>query len=214
MPEGPHNHRTRKSTVKDQGLNVALRQELLELDDIANSRFIEIGRRLRMFCESLPGGDKIRTVKELLKGSKISYRSAHCWIDIDRTYSRYEVPEERLARIGWAKLALMAKHVNSKTVEEWLAFAERHTTNELRARIRNSDPAKHHVVFKLSRTENSLLTATLVASGARHIGRRRLHDKEAALMELCRLAIEASARRVRVENDPARDDEESWHMSR
>lgn len=164
-----------------------LRQELLGLDVLGSNRFLEMGRRLRAFYLALPYGEhKSKALNELLKDTKVSRRSAMYWIDIDRIYSRYKIPDARLARIGWSKLSIMARHVNAQTIEDWLSFAECNTTNAIHARIRKAEPARHHVVFKLSAAEKALLTAALVANGAQVTGSRNLFNKEAALLELCR----------------------------
>lgn len=196
-PQAPRTRRT--AWPKEAASNGALRQELLAIDTIGSNRFLEMGRRLRMFYEALPdNGSKVRSMNQLLEGTKISRRSAIYWIDIDRIYSRFEVADDRLARIGWSKLSLMARHLTPRNVEEWLAFAESGTANQVRARIRQAEPSRHHVVFKLSAAENAILTAALVANGARAAGKRRLIDKETALMELCR-----RARGVHAEEDAA-----------
>lgn len=164
-----------------------LREELLAIDSIGSDRFLEMGRRLRRFYEALPdNGYKARSINELLEGTKISRRSALYWIEIDRTYSRFNVPDDRLARIGWSKLSMMARHLTPRNVESWLLLAERSTANQLRASIRKAEPSRHYVVFKLSAADNAMLTSVLVANGARAVGKRRLIDKEIALIELCR----------------------------
>ena len=164
-----------------------LRQELLGIDTLGSNRFLEMGRRLRLFYENLPDGQhKKKAIHDLLRGTKVGFRSAMYWIDIDRIYSCFDIPDERLVRIGWSKLSIIAPHLSHETVEEWLSFAERNTSNAVRARILSLEPAKHYVVFRLSAEQHGILTAALIANGAKPLTSRALADKEDALITLCR----------------------------
>lgn len=231
MPPGQHSSAGASRGASAPDDFDPLRRDLLGLEKMGSNRFLEIGRRLRLFYEALPdNGNKIKTFNELLEGTKYSRRSASYWIDIDRIYSRLGVPDARLARIGWSKLSMLARHVNRRNVENWLSFAERSTTNEVRARLNQSEPSSRNIVFKLSAAENAILTAALVRNGARAPGPKRLFNKEAALIALCRQYVDGVARAAdgaedlgisEAEDDAGvaaisleEDDPEEWQPSR
>lgn len=200
----------------DQTAHDGLQELLRNLNYRDDNRFLEIGRQLRAFCDALPPGKKkFQALDELLKDVNVQRRRAIYWIEIDRIYSCFGVPRERLARIGWTKLSIMAKHIDGENAEDWLAFAERSTTHELRARVRKSVPTRHQIVFKLTAAQNAILIAALTSGGARRKSSRSLANKEAALMELCRRSIGMPADEASSVNDTTPKTEPNgdacWH---
>src|SRR3546814_11977032 len=59
------------------------------------------------------------------------------------TLSRLDaLPIDRLRRIGWTKLALLAPHIDANNAGDWLKLAEGVTAHELKMHVRgaNFDP--------------------------------------------------------------------------
>lgn len=152
-----------------------------------DARFLEIGKILRVFYESLSGADgpKTEALKDLLKGTKIARRRALYWMEFDRVYGDLGVLRERLAAIGSIKLSLVAGEVDIDTIDALLNFIEPRTTDNIRAFLKNQEPPAHVLRFKLSDKQYSVIAGTLLANGAYLTSDAGLANKELALMKIC-----------------------------
>lgn len=199
-------------------IEMEIRERLRCIDAARGSRFLEMGRKLREFYDGISDhGCKLTSLETLVDGTGISRRMAMHWIVIDRVYSQFRIEEARLGRVGWSKLAMIAKFVNATNIEDWLSFAERSSTSELRARIRKTPTQLHHVVFQLTAKQHSILKSALLEHGARALSRRRLGNKEAALIELCRHHLRLTAGKneqdpIHVEAGSAHDEMEAVRL--
>ena len=104
--------------------------------------FLEIGRGLREFYDNIPvRSGRLRALDGVLAGSGLARRTAIHWIIIARVYSEFEIPYERLVDIGWAKLSVMARHVDRSSIEKWLSLAENNSVQSLKAKVKGCPPA-------------------------------------------------------------------------
>ena len=99
-------------------------------------------------------------------------------------YSEFEIPYERLVDIGWAKLSVMARHVDRSSIEKWLSLAENNSVQSLKAKVKGCPPATRHFVFMLTDEQREKLKAVLVENGAHLLSDGRLIDKENAIMRM------------------------------
>lgn len=163
------------------------------LSQETDSRFLEIGKLLRAFYEDLAGeeGAKSQALAEILAGTGIARRRAYYWIEIDRVFSKLDVPAQRLKAIGWTKLSLIAKHVDAVSLEAWLTFAEKNTVEELTALLKDQEPPAHTLRFKLTDKQYAVVAGTLLSNGAYLTAGAGLANKELALMKICRTVAKA-----------------------
>jgi hypothetical protein len=153
-----------------------------------DARFLEIGRILREFYDTLAeeGGSKNEALAQLLAGAKIARRRAFYWIEIDRVYSDLKVPRKRLIDVGWTKLSVIAKHVDHDSIEAWLNFAEKSTAEELKAMLSGKALPTHTLTFKLTEKQYAAIAGTLLANGAYLTAGAGLANKEIALLRICK----------------------------
>jgi hypothetical protein len=180
-----------------------------------SSRFLQIGRLLRNFYETIPQGvSKLEALDHVLAGANLSRRTAFTWMEVDKVYGRLKVPEERLAALGWYKLNLMARHITPETAEDWLRIAESNSAFELRTRLRGMDGPRRAVLLELSEADYRLFLNVLVAYGARLHGKKTVRNKEQALMSAFRhlLASGRSARASSRKGDAGHDGHELTTM--
>lgn len=151
-----------------------------ELIDQSKSRIIETARFLREVRDKRP--DEFQAVAKKLK---IGQRKAHHLAQIDKKLGEMNIPAERVKRLGWTKLSLLATHGQSDTIDELLDVAESCTAHELKMHIRDGkfDPEGRTVVLHFDKEQYGLLEGALRAKGAKPHSRGLL-GKEAALMRL------------------------------
>lgn len=153
-----------------------------------DARFLEIGRLLRDYYDTLEGeeGLKGKALKTILKGARISRRRAFYWMEIDRVYRERGINPKRLIQIGWTKLSLVAKLVDDDDVEEWLSFLEGATADAIRAFLKGQELPAYRLTFKLSKAQYEIIAGTLLANGAFLTSGAGLANKELALLKICR----------------------------
>lgn len=168
-------------------------KKIMEYDKEGDSRFLEVGKLLRGFYDSLDGEDgmKSHALAELLKSTGIARRRAYYWIEIDRVFSELDVPTQRLTAIGWTKLGIIAKHVDAVSLEAWLTFAEKNTVEELNALLKDQEPPAHTLRFKLTEKQYAIVAGTLLGNGAYLTAGAGLANRELALMKICRTVHKA-----------------------
>jgi hypothetical protein len=156
------------------------------------ARFLSIGRILTQFCaEIYHYRGRMDALDSALRGTGISRRRALYWMEIDRIYSRLSLSPERLSRIGWTKLSILARYVDQYNIEGWLDFAEANSVIALRSELRGLEVAERALVLKLRADDYDLVMRVLLSNGARIRGSTQVEMKEEALLKICRGALRA-----------------------
>jgi hypothetical protein len=163
-----------------EGINKAAVEVPQDLIDHSKSRLLDTARFLRKVRAE--NRDEFRSVAKKLK---IGLRKAYHLAQIDEVLSDMDVSAERIQRLGWTKLSLLAAHGQSDTIDELLDVAESCTAHELKMHIRDGkfDPEGRTVVLHFNKEQYGLLEEALRAKGATPHSRGLL-GKEAALMRL------------------------------
>lgn len=124
---------------------------------------------------------------QAFEAAGIKRRRAFALVKVDEVFGQGVVDRDRLARIGWSKLAQIASHVsdNKENMETLLSDAERMTARELEIALsRGVELDKSRTLtFTLSEADYKAVEQALVACGAEQNG-RGLSGKEQALVKL------------------------------
>jgi hypothetical protein len=146
----------------------------------SKSRLLETARFLRKVRDE--NREEFRGVARKLK---IGLRKAYHLAQIDEVLGDMDVSAERIQRLGWTKLSLLAAHGQSDTIDELLDVAESCTAHELKIYIRDGgfDPEGRTVVLHFNKEQYEQLEEALRSKGATPHSRGLL-GKEAALMRL------------------------------
>src|SRR3546814_9583906 len=99
--------------------------------------FLEAARYLREIQDEHPD-DFVSVAKNLGIGRRKAYHLAQ----VNRSFHALDIKVDRLRRIGWTKLALLAPHIDANNAGDWLKLAEGVTAHELKMHVRgaNFDP--------------------------------------------------------------------------
>ncbi len=133
-----------------------------------------------------PDGDR-PTLDELASHVKLSRRTICYLLKVFQAFSDLGIPRERLADVGWTKLAIIAENSEPEEVEAALALAETATAKELPALLKGAPrKAKARTVqLRLTPRQYDHFEAVLLANGARRPKKGRgLSGKEKALMKV------------------------------
>ena len=116
----------------------------------------------------------------------IGRRKAFALARIARIFIDLDIPDERLNRIGWAKLNRISGHLNEDNAIHLLALAEEDTFYELDSILKGKQPVGEAKVLLLHLTEadHAYLCKLLLEHGAKPTGNGGLSGKEEALMNL------------------------------
>ena len=109
--------------------------EALLLISRLDDSFLELGSLLRQLQETSP-----HDFKALISTAQLRRRKGYYLVDIDRAFGGNEQLRPRLNKIGWTKLAMIAKHVTQDNREDLLQLAEAHTARNLQAIMRGDEP--------------------------------------------------------------------------
>ncbi len=113
----------------------------------------------------------------------IDSRKAHYLVEIAKAVGGLGIPDDRLRKIGWTKLSVIAPHLSAEKAPDLLAAAEKHKVPDLQAIVAGREPAarRHVMKFDLDDAQHKIVRAALLAHGATR-STRGLHKKEAALV--------------------------------
>lgn len=129
----------------------------------SNESFLDIAELMWELKQTDP--DAFRTAWMALP---MSERKTYALAKIGEIFDEYEHSRERLTRIGWTKLEMIAEHVTPKTIPMFLSLAERFTTRDLR-RILHGKPALGKVnilQLALKEADYKVVVGMLVRYGA------------------------------------------------
>lgn len=141
--------------------------------------FLAQAAKLRAVRDQAPGA-----FLAAAKSMGIEKRKAYYLVDIHDAFHGLPVDRERLLKIKWTKLKVLAPHVTEENLDELLSMAESLSTHLLEDAVSGEIPAgkKRCVLLYLSEDEYDLLAKVLKSHGASEIG-RGLQKKEEALVQ-------------------------------
>ncbi|MFC3101066.1 hypothetical protein [Altererythrobacter lauratis] len=145
--------------------------------DLIGDHFLEAARYLREIQDEYP--DEFIAVAKSLG---IKRRKAYHLASVDRSFDNLGVAQDRLRKIGWTKLSLLAPHVDADNVLELLNMAEVLTAYELKMYLRGEmlAPDTRAVVVYLDKAQYAVFESAVLKAGAiKHP--HGLTNKEAAL---------------------------------
>jgi hypothetical protein len=149
--------------------------------------FLELGRTLRQLQDREP-----QMFQEIVAKSDLGRRKAYYLVDVSRVFDRLQVSRARLKKVGWTKLATIAKQATQDNIDELLDLAEQNNVKELERIVRGKKPLgnSHCVLMYFSPKQYAELEDALVHHGAHKAGRGRgLVEKEKALLRMMRKAM-------------------------
>ena len=97
--------------------------------------FLELGSLLRQFQETSP-----HDFNALISTAQLRRRKGYYLVEIDRAFGGNEQLRPLLNKIGWTKLAMIAKRVTQDNREDLLQLAGAHTARNLQAIMRGDEP--------------------------------------------------------------------------
>lgn len=107
----------------------------LELSANIPDNFMELGRALAQLYDLDP-----ELFRRLASTSNMGRRRAYYLVEVSRTFEPLATPCDRLRKIGWPKLQLIAQHVTPNTWEAVLRLAEDMTAKDLERHMRRKKP--------------------------------------------------------------------------
>jgi hypothetical protein len=142
--------------------------------------FMRVARLLRHLQETNPD----RFVMEANQGG-LNRRHAYALARIAQQFDGMNVSDDRLQKIGWAKLAIVGRHLTEKNVEQLLKLAEQLTSHELEGHFRGEKPKKgaRATLLRLLPKDDDRFRKLLMTYGAVSSG-NGLIGKESALVAL------------------------------
>ena len=135
-----------------------------------------------------PDGDR-PTLDELVELTKLSRRTICYLLKVWQMVTDLGIPRDRLVRIGWTKVAVLAENCEPEEVEDALDLAEIYTAKELPAALKGRAPKfkARTVKLRLTPRQYDQFAAVLLANGARRPKKGRgLSGMEKALMDFMR----------------------------
>lgn len=130
---------------------------------------------------------RARDLPEAARRASIGLRKAHTLARIATLFDGLGVPDDRLEKIGWAKLDIIGGHLaeDARNAGELLTLAESFSQLELKARLQGQVPETRHgsMLLHLPADEDLRFRKLLLQFGARTKG-KGLVKKEEALIAL------------------------------
>jgi hypothetical protein len=141
--------------------------------------FIALAMHLRDVSD-----DKGAAFLEAAEKEGVKPRRAYYLREVARLLGRIDTPHDRLRKIGWTKLSIIARHLTTEDTESLLSKAENGTVADVKDFISGrKPPARRHVMFfYLDDDQHAAVRRVLLEHGASP-SPRGLHGKEAALVK-------------------------------
>lgn len=162
-----------------------------KIDDVADligNNFVELARLLRELHDEDP-----ETFFSVVEKLGLSQRKAYYLIKIDRTFRNLPIPPDRLHRIGWTKLQLIAPHVTQETWIELIELAETRTVHQLEAILRGEEIGdnEHCVLLYFSETQYEVFRRAVITFGGLDV-KGTLKRREEAITAALSILLAAS----------------------
>lgn len=164
-------------TNKDPYIN----DKIATIADFVGRDFMRLARELRQLQEQ-----RSDIFVEVAEQIGVGRRRAYALARIARIFEHLGVPDERLNRVGWAKLNRLSGHLDEDNAEQLLSLAEETTAYGLDAVLKGEQPIDGAKVLLLYLPEavHDRFQALLIQHGAKLKANGGLADKESALMSL------------------------------
>jgi hypothetical protein len=162
-------------------------EKAMTLSKNVDDTFLELGRTLRQLQDREP-----QRFQEIVAKSDLGRRKAYYLLDVSRSFEPLRVSRARLKKVGWTKLAMIAKQVTQDNIDGLLDLAQQNNVKELERITRGERPlgTSHCVLMYFSPQQYEELEEALVHHGASKAARGRgLVDKEKALLKMTRKAM-------------------------
>lgn len=166
-------------------------QDHIEL--VANfigDNFLQLARQLRDlqdFDTDKPTEQKrfIKVVDHLRIGRRKAYQLAR----VSRIFQDRGIPEGRLCKIGWSKLAIIGRYLTEKNVDTLLKMAEQNIGHDLSVLLRGDQPIDKArvLVLYVDQIDYIRLRKAMLKNGASPSG-KGMTNVEPALMQLINAA--------------------------
>lgn len=162
-----------------------LYHQVVGMATTVDENFIELGRTLRELQDTDP--DKFRLA---VTHSGLGQRKAYYLVTIDRVFSKIPVKKDRLKRIGWTKLSILARYIDKQNWPELLKHAESYTAKELEQVLRGEEPQtdRRAVLCYFSPKDYAQLEKVLLMFKGQKAG-KGIVNKEEAIMGMVRWVL-------------------------
>ncbi len=171
-----------------RGSSAALKKKIQRLAAGTDDGRLELAEAL---CEAralprTPKGER-PTLADLVEITKLSRRTLNYLISVWKRFGDLDIPRDRLARVGWTKLAIIAEHCDPGDELQALDIAQTCTAKELPALLKGTrrTSKKRTVLLRLTPGQYEDFEQVLLAHGANRPTRGKknwgLAGKEAAL---------------------------------
>lgn len=125
---------------------------------------------------------------DLWRNGHIGRRRAYYLARIGETFEELSVPEDKLERIGWTKLMVIAQGITAENASSRLklATAPGMTVKKLQSLVlkKPNGPPRRRLIISLSEGQHARAVATLKKFGAKNTDNGSLEGMAAALMAL------------------------------
>nr|WP_145959197.1 hypothetical protein [Rhizobium sp. ACO-34A] len=158
-----------------------LDEKIATIADFVGRDFMRLARELLQLQEQ-----RSDMFVEVAEQVGIGRRKSFALARIARIFNDLNIPDERLNRIGWAKLNRISGHLDEDNALHLLALAEDYTFYELDAILKGKQPVDGAKVLLLHLPEDihSRFREVLIKHGARPTASGGLSGKERALANL------------------------------
>jgi hypothetical protein len=149
-----------------------------------DDKFVELAALLRQLKESDPSA-----FKNFLVQAGLGRRRSYYLIDVAEAFGDIAMAQqERLNRIGWTKLQILARNVTPKNREKLLRLAEGHTVEDLKALMQGQEPleGRRTVLLYFSAKQYEKFAKAIAKNGAIRSGEGYANKEEALIRALKR----------------------------
>lgn len=155
-------------------------EKAMSYDKIGDN-FLDVARTLRDMLDSSPEDFQKFIIKSSLGRRKIYYL-----VEIDRAFRKLNVSKTRVAKIGWTKANLLAKHITPNNAKKLLEMAETNSAHNLKVMLGGGEKKDnlHAVLHYLDDDTYNVYEKVLIKFGAQKGRNGGLTGKEEALLKL------------------------------
>src|SRR5271166_1279646 len=159
-------------------------EKALSMAKNVEDNFLDLGRQLRQLQDREP-----ELFQKIVEQSDLGRRKAYYLVEVSRTFDPLPISRNRLKKIGWTKLQLLAKQITKDNAQELLALAEENTTKQLEKLMRGEKPIDnaHCMLMYFSPKQYKVVEEAMLANGGVKSGRGVVGKEEALVRALKKL---------------------------
>jgi hypothetical protein len=170
--------------------NEELYTKAMQLAQTFDENFVELGEMLLAMNERDP-----RRYRDFIKDRGREGRKMRYLRDIADTVRDLKIPKRALIEVGWTKLMELRKFLTLHNWKEAIEFAKTHTVKQVQGYVKSGGTeanAKKQLSEYFNPVDHDFVVNTLIElCGAKRGRRGGIENKEAALIEMAKLAREA-----------------------